>query len=164
MGKPATRCERLTTRLPAIHVFLLCSLTGAGGSQATLGAYLTIDGAAAAIEFYKAAFGAEEVERMPSEEHPGKLMHAHVKLFGGDLLMSDDFGYGGTTNPVKLGSTTFNMIVGLDKPAEVDAAMAKAENAGATITMPAEDTFWGARFGMLRDPFGHLWGFNAPRD
>lgn len=131
----------------------------------TLGAYLTIDGAAAAIEFYKAAFGAEEISRMPSEHAPGKLMHAEVRLFGGSLMMSDDFDMaeGGTASPGKLGGTTFNMIVGLDSPAEVDAVMARAEQAGGTVTMPAADQFWGARFGMLRDPFGHMWGFNADR-
>jgi len=133
--------------------------------MASLGAYLTVDGAAAAIDFYKTAFGAEEVSRMPSDDHPGKLLHAEVKLFGGVLMLSDDFGVaeGGTASPGKLGGTTFNMIVGLDSPAEVDAAMARAEKAGATVTMPAADQFWGARFGMLRDPFGHMWGFNADR-
>jgi PhnB protein len=129
----------------------------------TLGAYLTIDGAAAAIEFYKTAFGATEVRRMPADHAPGKLIHAEIELFGGLLSMSDAFDDfdGGTKSPQALGGTTFNMIVGLDAPADVDAIMAKAEAAGATITMPAENTFWGARFGMVRDPFGHMWGFNA---
>ena len=129
----------------------------------TLAAYLTIDGAAAAIEFYKAAFGATEVRRMPSDNVPGKLMHAEIALFGGVMMMSDAFDDfdGGTKSPGALGGTSFNMIVGLDTPDEVDAVMAKAEAAGATITMPAENTFWGARFGMVRDPFGHMWGFNA---
>lgn len=129
--------------------------------MATIGAYLTIDGAAAAIDFYKEAFGAVETMRMPSEEHPGKLMHAALNVFGGELLMSDDFDYGGVVSPPKLGGTTFNLIIGLDSPAEVDAAIARAEKAGATVTMPAEDTFWGARFGMVLDPFGHAWAFNA---
>ena len=129
----------------------------------TLGAYITIDGVGAAIDFYKAAFAAEEVMRMPSEDHPGKFLHAELKLFGGTLMMSDDFGMAGFASPLKLGATTFNLIVGLEKPADVDAAMAKAEAAGATITMPAADQFWGDRFGMLRDPFGHAWGFSAPK-
>jgi PhnB protein len=129
----------------------------------TLAAYLTIDGAAAAIEFYKTAFGATEVQLMPADNVPGKLMHAEIALFGGVMMMSDVFDEfeGGTKSPPALGGTTFNMIVSLDAPADVDAVMAKAEAAGATITMPAEDTFWGARFGMVRDPFGHMWGFNA---
>jgi PhnB protein len=134
--------------------------------MATLGPYLCIDGASKAIEFYKEAFGAEEVMRMPSDEKLDMLLHATLTLFGGTLMMSDDFGYGnsGVKAPSALGGTSFNVIIGLSKPEEVDAAMARAEKAGATITMPAEDTFWGARFGMLKDPFGHVWGFNADKE
>jgi len=129
----------------------------------TLGAYLTIDGAAAAIEFYKAAFGAEEVMRMPSDDGK-KLMHADLTIFGQTVLLADEFPeFGNVKSPIALGGTTFNMIVGLDAPADVDAAIAKAETAGASVVMPAEDQFWGARFGMVRDPFGHLWAFNADK-
>ena len=129
----------------------------------TLGAYLTIDGAAAAIEFYKTAFGAEEVMRMPSDDGK-KLMHADIKVFGQQVLISDEFPeYGNVKSPKSLGGTTFNMIVGLEAPADVDAAIAKAAAAGAEVVMPAEDQFWGARFGMVRDPFGHLWAFNADK-
>jgi PhnB protein len=133
--------------------------------MASLGTYLAVDGAAAAIDFYKAAFGAEELSRAPMEGMPGRLMHAEVKLFGGVLMLSDDAGGGesGTVSPTRLGGTSFNLIVSLDAPAEVDAAMARAEKAGATVTMPAADMFWGARFGMVRDPFGHMWAFNAER-
>lgn len=129
----------------------------------SLNPYLTVDGGEKAIAFYKAAFGAEEVQRMPSDREPGKLIHAELKMFGGTVMLSDDFDMGGITAPTKLGGTTSNVVVALDKPEDVDAAMAKAEKAGATITMPAEDTFWNARFGMLRDPFGHIWGFNAEK-
>jgi PhnB protein len=129
----------------------------------TLGAYLTIDGAAAAIEFYKAAFGAEEVMRMPSDDGK-KLMHADLTIFGQTVLLADEFPeFGNVKSPIALGGTTFNMIVGFDAPADVDAAIAKAEAAGASVVMPAEDQFWGARFGMVRDPFGHLWAFNADK-
>lgn len=130
----------------------------------TLGAYLTLNDAAGAIDFYKDAFGAEEVMRAPAPEQPGKLMHAEMKVFGQTLLMADELdGYGDTKSPKALGGTTFNLIVSFEKPAEVDAALAKAEAAGGTITMPAADQFWGDRFGMLRDPFGHMWAFNAPK-
>lgn len=129
----------------------------------TLGAYLTIDGAAAAIEFYKSAFGAEEVMRMPSDDGK-KLIHADIKVFGQQVLLADEFPeFGNVKSPKSLGGTTFNMIVGLDVPADVDAAIAKAAAAGAEVVMPAEDQFWGARFGMVRDPFGHLWAFNADK-
>lgn len=129
----------------------------------TLGAYITIDGAAAAIEFYRAAFGAEEVMRMPSEDG-AKLMHAEISVFGQQVLLADEFPeFGNVKSPIALGGTTFNMIVGLEAQADVDAAIAKAEKAGASVVMPAEDQFWGARFGMVRDPFGHLWAFNADK-
>ncbi|MFT3810702.1 MAG: VOC family protein [Micropepsaceae bacterium] len=129
----------------------------------TLGAYLTIDGTAAAIEFYKTAFGAEEVMRMPSED--GKtLMHADLKIFGQQVLLADEAPeFGNVKSPKNLGGTTFNMIVGLEAPADVDAAIARAAEAGAEVVVPAADQFWGARFGMVRDPFGHLWAFNADK-
>ncbi len=127
----------------------------------TLQAYLTIDGAAAAIEFYKAAFGAEEVRRVPADDGR-RLMHAEIRVFGQSVLMSDAFPeYGNIQSPTALGGTTFNMIASLEARPDVDAAIAKAEKAGATVVMPASDQFWGARFGMVRDPFGHLWAFNA---
>ena len=127
----------------------------------TLQAYLTIDGAAAAIEFYKAAFGAEEVRRVPADDGK-RLMHAEIRVFGQSVLMSDAFPeYGNIQSPTALGSTTFNMIASLEARPDVDAAIAKAEKAGATVVMPASDQFWGARFGMVRDPFGLLWAFNA---
>ena len=127
----------------------------------TLQAYLTIDGAAAAIEFYKAAFGAEEVRRVPADDGK-RLMHAEIRVFGQSVLMSDAFSeYGNIKSPTALGGTTFNMIASFEARPDVDAAIAKAEKAGATVVMPASDQFWGARFGMVRDPFGHLWAFNA---
>lgn len=127
----------------------------------SLSAYLTIDGAAAAIDFYKAAFGAEEVARMPSDDQPGKLLHAELTIFGGRVYLSDDMDMPGFKNPLALGAVPFNMIAVFDTPAEVDAATAKAEAAGATVTMKPEDTFWGDRFAMVRDPFGHVWAFDA---
>lgn len=128
----------------------------------TLGAYLTIDGAAAAIDYYKAAFGAEELRRMPSEDG-GKVIHAEIRVFGQVVMLADAFPeYGDVKSPAALGGTTFNLIVGLEKPGDVDAALEKAAKAGGVITMPADDMFWGDRFGMLRDPFGHMWGFGAP--
>ena len=127
----------------------------------TLGAYLTIKDAAAAIDFYKTAFGAEEVHRQSNPDDPSRLWHAELRVFGGTLMMSDDFGQGDTRNPLDLGGTSFNLIVSFDSKAEVDAAIEKASEAGATVTMTADDMPWGARFGMVRDPFGHMWGFSA---
>ncbi len=126
----------------------------------TLGAYLTIKDADKVIAFYKRAFSAKEKARMKSDD--GRIMHAELSLFGGTLMLSDEFPeYGNTKSPGALGGTTFNMIIGLSRPKEVDAILAKAAKEGGTIVMAAADQFWGARFGMLKDPSGHLWGFGA---
>lgn len=127
----------------------------------TLGAYLTVKDAAAAVEFYKTAFAAEEVMRAAAPDNPEKVWHAELKLFGGTLMLSDDFGEGAMRNPLDLGGTSFNMIVSFDSKSEVDAAVEKAREAGAEVVMPVDDQPWGARFGMVRDPFGHMWGFSA---
>lgn len=126
----------------------------------SLGAYLTVSNAAAAIDFYKAAFGAVEEARMPGED--GKIMHAELRLFGGAVMLSDEFPeFGNTKSPLTLGGTSFNMIATVDTRAAVDAAYDRALAAGGAAVMPPADMFWGARFAMLRDPFGHLWAFNA---
>jgi PhnB protein len=115
---------------------------------------LSIDGAKAAIDFYKKAFDAEEVSRQEADNN--RLMHAHLRINGGDVYMWDFFPEHG---------------VQVEKPAavtvhlEVDDAekwWKRAVDAGATVTMPIQDTFWGARYGQLRDPFGHNWSIGAP--
>jgi PhnB protein len=124
-------------------------------------AHLVVDGAAKAIEFYKAAFGAEEVRRMPAEDGV-RLMHAELAIDGGKLLLCDDFPEycGGKERAAsKLGATP--VILHLAVP-DCDAAIARAAAAGATVTMPAADMFWGDRYGQVRDPFGHEWEFTTP--
>jgi PhnB protein len=121
-------------------------------------AHLVVGGANKAIEFYKKAFGAEEVMRMPAEDGE-RLMHAHLKVDGTELFLVDDFPEyhnGKSSDPLKLGgcSVTFHQYV-----PDADAAIAKAAAAGATVTMPAQDMFWGDRYGQVVDPFGHTWSF-----
>jgi PhnB protein len=116
---------------------------------------LSIDGAKAAIDFYKKAFAAEEISRADAEDGK-RLIHAHLRINGGDLYMWDFFPeYGGKAEAPAA------VIIHL----EVDDAEAwwkRAVDAGATVTMPIEDTFWGMRYGQLRDPFGHGWSIGAP--
>lgn len=114
--------------------------------------HLVCDGAAAAIDFYKAAFGAVEAGRLPTPD--GKLMHAMVRIGDSALMLVDAFPQMGALDPkaLKGSPVTIHLYV-----TDVDAAMAQAERAGATITMPAQDMFWGDRYGQLTDPFGHRW-------
>ena len=123
-----------------------------------LSPHLVCDGAAAAIDFYKAAFGAEEVMRLPGPN--GKLMHASVTINGAMVLLVDEMPEYGVLGPVKIGGTavTLHLVV-----PDVDAAFARAIEAGATETMPVADQFWGDRYGVLKDPFGHSWSLATPK-
>lgn len=120
--------------------------------------HLVCDPCADAIEFYKEAFGAEEICRIPV---PGgaKIMHAAILIDGKTVFLGDDFPEfcgGKSTSPNALGGTpvTIHRYV-----ADCDAAIKRAQQAGATVQMPAEDMFWGDRYGVVRDPFGHSWSF-----
>jgi PhnB protein len=114
--------------------------------------HLICSNAAAAIEFYCKAFGAVEESRLPGPD--GKLMHASVRINGAPLYLVDEMLEHGALSPQTLkGSPIF---IHLQVP-DVDAVVAQAVGAGATITMPVADMFWGDRYGQLTDPFGHRW-------
>ena len=120
--------------------------------------HLVVKGAKKAVEFYGKAFGAEEVYRMPAEDGE-RLMHAHLKVGDAEFFLCDDFPEycgGKSSDPRTLGGTcvTLHQYV-----PDADAAIARAAEAGATVKMPAQDMFWGDRYGQVVDPFGHLWSF-----
>lgn len=122
--------------------------------------HIVVPGAIKAIEFYKKAFDATEVMRMPHDD--GRLMHAELMIGDGRLFMCDDFPEfceGKSRTAKSYGGTPITLH--LDVP-NCDAAMAKAAAAGATITMPAADMFWGDRYGQVTDPFGLIWSFAHP--
>src|SRR6201993_975483 len=122
----------------------------------TFAPYLVVSNAAAAIDFYKKAFGAQELVRHSA---PGtdKLMHAHLVVHGGHLMLSDDFSSqmgGKSETPEALGGSPVTFHIHTDN---ADAVWAQATSAGAQVIMPLADQFWGDRYGQLRDPFGHKW-------
>ncbi|HEY6413808.1 MAG TPA: VOC family protein [Edaphobacter sp.] len=121
-----------------------------------LNPYLSVSNAAAAIEFYKKAFGAEETSRhfLPGTT---KIMHAQLTINEGIIMLSDDFSAesgGISTTPEALGGSPVTIHMQLT---DVDALWNKAVAAGATVLMPLADQFWGDRYGLLKDPFGHKW-------
>lgn len=118
----------------------------------TVTPYLVIDGAARAIDFYKKAFGAKEIDRSPMPD--GTLLHATIKIGDSIVMMSDEFPGGDSKSPTSAGSTTMNLHI---YPKDVDRLWNQALDAGAEPTLPLEDQFWGERYGKLRDPFGHVW-------
>jgi PhnB protein len=118
----------------------------------TLTPYLAVDDAAQAIDFYKRAFGANERVRMPAPD--GKVGHAELEIGNGLVMVSDPFPQATSKPPKELGGTTSVFFMYVD---DVDAAVQQAVDAGATLTSPVEDMFWGDRSGRISDPFGHQW-------
>jgi len=119
--------------------------------------HLIIDGAASAIEFYKKAFDAKEVRRSPAPDGK-KLMHAEIKIGESRIFLCDEFPEmgGNFRNPKALGgsSVTIHQYV-----KNVDKVVEQAARAGATVKMPPMDAFWGDRYAVISDPFGHDWSF-----
>lgn len=120
--------------------------------------HLVIDGCAKAIEFYKKAFGAEEVARIAAPDGK-RIMHAELQIGSSVVFLADDFPEfcgGKSEAPTSLKGTPVTMHHYVP---DCDAAIQRAEAAGATVLMPAGDAFWGDRYGAIVDPFGHKWSF-----
>ena len=115
--------------------------------------YLIISGAAAAIDFYKRAFGATEVLRMPDPSGQ-KIGHAELKIGDASFMLADEYPDMGHRSPTTLGGTPVSMLVYVEN---VDQVVAQALAAGATELRPVADQFYGDRVGMVADPFGHVW-------
>jgi PhnB protein len=124
--------------------------------------YLTIKGAAKAIDFYKKAFLAKENVRMPAPDGK-RVMHADLSINGGTVMLCDEFAeHGGPAAPTPSKPVPVAIAIQYAKPAEVDTTFRRAVEAGCKGTLEPNDTFWDARFAMLVDPFGHSWMLNAP--
>jgi uncharacterized glyoxalase superfamily protein PhnB len=111
-----------------------------------------------AIEFYKKAFGAEEVSRAPAPDGQ-RIMHAAIRLGKSTVFLVDDFPEycsGKSETATSLGGTPVSLHRYVEN---CDAAIQRAEKAGANVIMPAADMFWGDRYGVVVDPFGHKWSF-----
>jgi PhnB protein len=113
---------------------------------------LVVDGAAEAIEFYKRAFDAREHGRMEGPE--GTVAHAELEIAGTRLMLADPFPQSPVKPPGELGGTAGSVFMYVE---DVDAAVQRAVDAGATVVMPVDDMFWGDRWGMIADPYGHRW-------
>lgn len=107
------------------------------------------------MEFYKKAFGAKELEKSPMPD--GKLMHASFRIGDSVVMMADEFPGTRWKAPDSAGATTVTIHV---YSKNVDKLWQQAVNAGAKVSMPLDNQFWGERYGMLRDPFGHQWSLS----
>ncbi len=113
---------------------------------------LVVRGAANAIEFYKKAFGAKELNRMDGPG--GKLLHAEIKIGDSIVMLGDEFPEMGSSSPQTVGGISASLMI---YTKDVDALFNQALAAGATVSMPVSDMFWGDRYGRVKDPFGHDW-------
>ena len=127
--------------------------------------HLVVDDAAAALEFYKTALGATETMRVPAEDGK-RLLHAEIEVYGAKIFVRDDFpeywegkGKACVSTPKELGGTPVTLHL---EVADCDEAVRRAVEAGARVTMPPMDAFWGARYAQIVDPFGHAWSFAHP--
>lgn len=119
----------------------------------TVTPHLCIKGASDAIDFYKRAFGAEEILRMPGPD--GKsVMHAEIKIGDCLIMLADEFPGMSVRSPKSLGGVTATLHIYVP---DADAAYNRAIAAGATASMPLMDAFWGDRYGRVTDPYGHEW-------
>jgi PhnB protein len=114
--------------------------------------HLVCAGAAAAIDFYQRAFNAVEMTRLPGPG--GKLMHAMLRIGDSTIMLVDEMPECGALGPAALKGTSVTLHLYVK---DADAAFAQAVAAGASVKMPLADMFWGDRYGVLTDPFGHQW-------
>ena len=119
--------------------------------------HLICAGAAKAIDFYVKAFGATESARLPGPD--GRLMHAAVRIGDSTVMLVDEMPEWGALSPKSLKGSPVTIHLYVD---DVDSFVARAVKAGAKVTMPVEDAFWGDRYGKLEDPFGHHWSVATP--
>jgi len=114
--------------------------------------YLTLNDTARAIDFYKRAFGAQEVTRMNAPD--GKVVHAEIRIGDSIIMLGDEMPGMGYRSPQSLGGTTVGINIYVE---DVDKVFNQAVSAGAQVEAQVADMFWGDRYGRLKDPFGHSW-------
>lgn len=119
----------------------------------TITPHLTVKDCDKAIDFYKRAFGAEELALLRGPDNKS-VMHAELKIGDSILMLNDEFPEWGVLSPTTVGGSSVTINLAADN---ADAAFDRATSAGATVKMPLANAFWGDRYGQLSDPFGHVW-------
>lgn len=114
--------------------------------------YIIVNGAAAALDFYKKAFGATELFRMASPD--GRIGHAEIRIGDSNIMLADEVPGMGFVSPQTLGGSPVSLMLYVP---EVDKVFQQAVSAGATAQRPVQNQFYGDRSGTLKDPFGHVW-------
>ena len=133
-----------------------------GPNSPPIQVHLCVRGGEDAIAFYEKAFGAGCTFKQMMEDGQ-RVLHANLAMFGGEVMLHDEFPeHGHVLAPLNRSGPSITININLPLAFDVDAAVARAERAGGMVILKPDDTFWGARYGQVRDPFGHVWAFNAP--
>ena len=114
---------------------------------------IVVRGASTAIDFYKRAFGAEEINRMAAPD--GSIMHAEIKIGDSLIMLGEENEQWGTRSPLSTNGVHGSLHIYVE---DADKSFDRALKAGAKVRYPLEDTFWGDRYGKVTDPYGHEWG------
>ena len=125
----------------------------------TVTPYLVVKGGAAAIEFYKKAFGATELFRFPTPD--GKIGHAEIKIGDSPIMLADEYPEMGYKGPATLGGSPVSIMIYVEN---VDTIFNQAVAAGATVKEAVSDKFYGDRLGTVTDPFGHVWHISTHKE
>jgi PhnB protein len=125
----------------------------------TVTPYMSVKGAAEAIEFYKKAFGAKEVMRMPGPD--GKIGHAEIEIGGSRIMLADEHPEMHFRGPKSYGGTTVHIHLYVE---DADKVASQAAAAGAKVIRPVADQFYGDRLGSVEDPFGHIWHVSTHKE
>lgn len=121
--------------------------------------YLVVDNASQAIDFYKRAFNATELVRMNGPG--GKVIHAEIRIGDSVVMLGDEMPNMYNKSPKTVGATTAGVMIYVE---DADALFAQAVAAGASVSMPLADMFWGDRYGQVKDPFGHSWSLATHKE
>ena len=121
--------------------------------------YLIVTGGAEAIEFYKKAFGANELFRFPAPG--GKIGHAEIKIGDSPIMLADEFPEMGYKGPQSIGGSPVSLMIYVD---DVDTIFNRAVEAGGTVKEAVQDKFYGDRTGTVIDPFGHIWHISTHKE
>jgi PhnB protein len=127
--------------------------------QHSVTANLIVKGGRKAIDFYKQAFSAKEIDVFTGPD--GRIMHAVIQIGDSKIFLSDEMPENSVFSPLKYGASPVSLYLYVE---DCDATFKKATAAGATVKMPLENMFWGDRFGKLNDPFGHEWAIATHKE
>lgn len=153
--RTAKKTRRSTSKARRTTARKTAKVTPVPAGFRTVTPYLAINGAEKALEWYKRAFDAKEVDRRYGPG--GLILHARIKIGDSNVMLSDIFPGGVHKSPLDLGAASVTLHV---YTKDVDRMWQRAIDAGAKVDMPLQDTFWGERYGQLRDPFGHAWSIS----